>query len=93
MEKKIVLAKIEVIKGKEDEFMSLGSPLIEATKAEPGNLGYSLYQDTNNSSQYLVYEEYINEQAFNEHCNSEHFNTFVQKTTSLFAKEIEIQVF
>jgi len=93
MEKKIVIARIRVKEGKEKEYLSLISPLIEATKAEKGNLSYTLYQDVKDSCEFIVYEEYVNEKAFHTHCNTEVFLSIGQKIQGLLAKELDIQVF
>lgn len=93
MEKKVVIAKIQIIKGKEEEFQSLVSPLIEMSVAEPGNLAYRLYQDIQTPSEFMAYEEYVNEQAFNNHCDSEHFKIFAEQVKPLLAKELDIQIF
>ena len=61
MIKKIVVARLQVIKGKEKEYLSLVAPLVEAAKTEPGNLVYKLYQDTQNPSEFMAYEEYVND--------------------------------
>jgi quinol monooxygenase YgiN len=93
MEKKIVIAKIQIIAGKEKEFLGMPPALIKATRNEPGNLAYILYQSTENPSEFLVYEEYKDEAAFNAHCASKAFQAFGKQAGPLFAKELEIQSF
>ncbi len=91
--KKVVIAKIQVIKGKENKFIALVSPLTELSKAEPGNLVYSLYQDTSENNRFIAYEGYTNEEAFNYHCSTAHFQAFVENVKPLLVAEIDIQVF
>ena len=91
--KKVVIAKIQVIKGKENKFIALVSPLTELSKAEPGNLVYSLYQDTSENNRFIAYEEYTNEEAFNYHCSTAHFRAVGENVKPLLAAEIDIQVF
>lgn len=93
MEKKIVIAKIQVVKGKESDFLTLGKPLIEATRKEPGNLVYALYQSTEDSSEFMMYEEYTSQEAFDAHGKSEHFLTFAKQVKPLLAKDLDIQIF
>ncbi len=93
MEKKIVIAKIYIIAGKEKEFWGMTPALIEATRNESGNLAYTLYQSTENPSEFMVYEEYTDEAAFNAHCASEAFQSFGKQAGPLFAKELDIQSF
>ncbi len=93
MNKKIVIARIQVVKGKENEYLSLVEPLIKASKTESGNLAYSLYQSTQNPSEFLVYEEYINEDAFNKHCETELFQSFGEKVKPILAKDIQVKIY
>lgn len=92
MEKKIVIARVNVIEGKEKDYLSLVTPLIKASKMESGNLFYSVYQDIQSVSSFIVYEEYINEKAFEFHCNTALFRDFVEKVRPLLSKEIEINI-
>ena len=43
MEKKTIVARAEVLPGKEQEFISKAEPLIQGTRAEEGNISYSIY--------------------------------------------------
>lgn len=93
MEKKIVIAKIQVVKGKESEYLDLVTPLINATRKEAGNLVYTLYQNSQDSSDFMMYEEYVNEEAFDAHGKSDHFLTFAKGVKPLLAKDLDIQIF
>ncbi|HJD75494.1 MAG TPA: antibiotic biosynthesis monooxygenase [Bacteroides reticulotermitis] len=93
MSKQVVIARIQVIEGKENEYLSLVEPLIEASKTESGSFVYSLYQSTQNPTEFMVYEEYVDEKAFNEHCQTELFQAFGVKVKPLLAKEIDIQIY
>ena len=42
MEKKTIVARAEVLPGKEQEFISKAEPLIQGTRAEEGNISYIL---------------------------------------------------
>lgn len=91
MEKKIAIARVQVIKGKEVDYLALVTPLIEASKTESGNLFYAVYQDIQNASSFIVYEEYIDEKAFEYHCTTPLFQSFVEKVKPLLEKDIDIQ--
>ncbi len=93
MSKKTVIAKIRVIAGKEYEYLSLVAPLVEASRKEPGNLVYSLYRDVRDRSEFMAYEEWADENAFNEHCRTELFRSFGEQVQPLLAGEIDIQVY
>ncbi|MCD8185949.1 MAG: antibiotic biosynthesis monooxygenase [Rikenellaceae bacterium] len=93
MKKRIVIAKIQVKKEKQEEFLALAQPLVESSLAEPGNLIYSLYRETDDPTRFLVYEEYADQEAFEKHDQSAHFQSFAQNVGPLLAKELDIQTF
>lgn len=93
MEKKIVVARIQVQEDKVNDFLNIVPPLVKATRAESGNLVYALYQSPENPAEFLCYEEYTNEDAFKVHGSSAHFNTFAVQVKPLLAKDLDIQMF
>lgn len=93
MEKKTVIARIQVAKDKINDYLALTEPLIKATKAEPGNLVYTLYQSTEDPTEFIVYEEYVDDKAFEYHSNSDAFKAFARQVQPLLAKELDVQVF
>ena len=58
MEKKTIVARVEVLPGKEQEFISKAEPLIQETRNEEGNISYNLYQNPTNPVAFIFYEEY-----------------------------------
>lgn len=93
MKKKLVIARIQVVKGKEQDYIDLVEPIIERTKIESGTLAYTYYQNMNNPSEFLAYEEYTGEEGFAEHCLGEPYLNFKKMVDSLLAKEIDMQSF
>jgi len=45
MEKKTIVARVEVLPGKEQAFLQAADALIKGTRAEEGNISYNLYQN------------------------------------------------
>jgi len=93
MEKKTIVARAEVIPGKEKEFLSQAEILIKATRAEEGNFSYTLYQNPFNPSSFFFYEEYADQRAISQHANSEHFKAFADAIKDLLAAELNIETF
>ena len=93
MEKKTVVARIEVIKGKENEFLSIAATLVGNTRKEEGNISYTLYQNPENPAQFIFYEEYKDQAAMDFHAASKHFNSFAKNIEGLQAKDIIIESF
>ena len=60
---------------------------------EPGNVSYNLYQSPFDSTMFIFYEEYKDEDAFNAHANSEHFKAFADAIPNMLAEELNIEQF
>lgn len=93
MEKKTIVARVEVLPGKEQEFISKAEPLIQETRAEEGNISYNLYQNPTNPVAFIFYEEYKNQHAIDIHATSTHFRTFGKAIKGLLASELIIESF
>jgi len=93
MEKKTIVARAEVIPGKEKEFISQAEIVTKATRAEKGNFSYTLYQNPFNPSSFIFYEEYRDQTAIREHATSEHFKAFAGAIKDLLAAELNIETF
>lgn len=91
MEKKTIVARAEVLPGKEKEFMAQANLVIESTRKEAGNISYNLYQNPENPSSFLFYEEYTDQEAIAAHGSSAHFNAFAAAITPLLASELIIE--
>ena len=90
-EKKTVIARVFVKEGQETAFMEVATTLLHATRAEEGNISYTLYQSTTDPKESIFYEEYKDENAFATHGSSEHFATFANAITDMLAKDLIIE--
>jgi len=90
-DKKTVVARVFVKEGQEAAFLEVTTPLIQATRAEGGNISYSLYQSTTDPKEFIFYEEYKDDAAFATHGSSEHFATFANAITDMLAKDLIIE--
>lgn len=93
MENKIVIARVYIIKGKEQDFLALVPSLIEGTRSESGNIIYTLYQNPYNESEFIFYEEYEDDKAIKDHMMTPHFRDFSENVNSLLEKEMDIKTF
>ncbi|MDR1403542.1 MAG: antibiotic biosynthesis monooxygenase [Tannerellaceae bacterium] len=82
-EKKVIVARLTIKSGHESAFIGIASTLVEATRQEEGNLFYALYQSPANPSEFIFYEEYKDEEAFQTHSSSPHFAVFAESTKDL----------
>ena len=87
-EKTVIVARVAVKAGQEKAFIEIASKLVEATRKEEGNLFYTLYQSTENPSEFIVYEEYKDDAAFEAHASSAHFAAFGEATKTMMAREL-----
>ncbi len=93
MAKKVVVARLEILKGQENEFMLLIPELVKSSRAEAGCLSYTLYQNPDNPSEFIFYEEYTDDGAFKLHGDSAHFRFFAGNVGRFLAKDLDIQIF
>lgn len=84
----VLNAFVEVVPGKENEFLAATKPLIEETRKELGNHLYQLYQHHN---EFVFIEYWESQKVLDIHSKSEHFKAFVEAAGSLFAKPLKIE--
>jgi quinol monooxygenase YgiN len=74
--KKVISAQVLVKPEKVDAFIAATQDLIEKSRAEAGCISYSLYQDPQDKTKFLFFEEWKNQTAVDVHFATEHFQKF-----------------
>jgi len=69
----VVIARWTAKEGEEDAVAAVLSKLIEPSRAEPGNLTYVVHRDPEDAHRFVVYESYVDADAYAAHADSEHF--------------------
>jgi quinol monooxygenase YgiN len=69
----VVLATWTAQPGEEDAVAAAIDALIEPSRAEPGSLLYQAHRDPANPRVFMLYEQYVDEAAYQAHGASEHF--------------------
>jgi len=69
----VVTAKWTAKAGHEREVRDAIQQLIAPSRAEPGNLLYQPNEDPGDSRIFFFYEQYVDEDAYKAHGDSEHF--------------------
>ncbi|MGZ4293497.1 MAG: putative quinol monooxygenase [Solirubrobacteraceae bacterium] len=69
----VVLARWVAKPGEEEAVAAAIEALTEPSRAEPGNLLYQPHRDPADPRVFLLYEQYIDEDAYRAHGESEHF--------------------
>ena len=75
--KQTLLVKWQVKEEKLDEVLSLITPLKQASRQEPGNLAYEVYQSQAERSVIFLREIYANAAAVEAHKASSHYQSLV----------------
>lgn len=60
-----------------DMVMPMYTELVAATKKETGCIEYNLFIDENDKRHFIFIEEWVDHQALDAHCASEHFTRLV----------------
>lgn len=73
----VVVARRRANTGGEDRVVTLLEELTAASRAEPGCLGYAPHRSTEEPRDFLIFERYADEAAFETHAQSERFRRLV----------------
>src|SRR4051812_18594657 len=89
----ILVVNLTMIEGHEDEVLGMFRKLQDETRKEPGCLTYVVQRSRENPRHYLVYEQYKNEAALEEHRNSPHFKRFATDGVFRFVEARQAEFF
>jgi quinol monooxygenase YgiN len=73
----LLIAHHTMAAGKEAEVLGLLPKLIEATRAEPGNLSFVAYRQFDDERSYVLLERYASAEALAAHRETSHFKDLV----------------
>ena len=83
----IVVARYLVSEGHESTVARLLRKNAEASRAEPGCLEFSVYQEIDHPRAFLLYEQYTSEDAFQAHRRTPHFKDIVEQQVAPLLNE------
>ncbi len=90
----IVIARVKVQAGKEDEFAAAGRKMIAHVKGhEPGTVTYTLNQSTADKTDFVFYEAYRDQEAFAAHAGSAMMEEFGRSLGAVVAGRPEITMY
>ncbi|MCL6438627.1 MAG: antibiotic biosynthesis monooxygenase [Rubrobacteraceae bacterium] len=72
----VVSAKWTAKEGEAQRVEEAIRKLVEPSRREPGNLFYQPHRDPGNPNLFYFYEQYEDEEAYEAHVNSEHFQKY-----------------
>jgi len=91
--KQIIGAKLSIKAEKVDEFVSVAKTIIAASRAEPGCIGYTLYQDPYDRTAFFFFEEWKDQAAIDTHFATPHFKAFSEQMKNLAAGPAGITIY
>ena len=90
---KMITAKVFIKPGREADFISAAQVMIENSNREEGCLGYMLYQDPYEKTNFIFVEKYINQAAIDVHFATSYFKEFGTKTADMTNKPAEVKIY
>ena len=76
----VIAARIQVTKGKEQDFIKEYKKAVVKVLKDPGAIEYTLHQDAGDPTKFFFYEKYQDQKAVEYHSSTPHFKEFFQKT-------------
>lgn len=86
----ISIAILKAKDGKREELRSGLLKLIEPTRAEAGNLDYTLFELTEKPGTFYMREAFVDQSALDLHFETPHFQAFAAVAESLLAEPLEL---
>lgn len=80
---KILYAEFTAKPGAENEVGTMISGLAEDVRREPGNTEFTVYRERDNPRKFFVFEQYLDEAAFDAHIKAEYGVIFNRRLSSL----------
>jgi len=75
-----VIAEYQAQPGNGDQVASVLAKHVAATRTEPGCLRFVAYRATEAPDSFVLYEQYIDQAAFEAHRTTDHFQRFIEGT-------------
>jgi quinol monooxygenase YgiN len=89
----IIHAVMQVNPARDDDFLKDIQTLISASRAEDGNISYSLHKDTDKEFTYTMIEVWKGPNAVSSHNQSAHFQAFVAKARDYLTAPLDIKAY
>jgi quinol monooxygenase YgiN len=89
---KMITARVFIKPGLENEFIETAKMMIENSNKEEGCLGYMLYQDPYEKTNFIFVEKYKNQAAIDTHFATAYFKEFGTKIADMTSKPTEIKI-
>lgn len=88
-----IVAKIVVKEDKIEEFQRMAAELVEKSRAEEGNVSYSLNQGIEDKRQHAFIEIWKDDEAIEKHNASEHFTTLLPRLGEMASEPLTVDLY
>ncbi len=75
-----------------EAFLATAKILVDASRAEAGCISYGLYEDADDCAELIFIEEWASDEAIEEHCDSEHFQTAIPLLSDCCSEAMELRI-
>jgi quinol monooxygenase YgiN len=89
---KMIIAKVYIKAGSEADFITAAQEMITNSNKEEGCMGYMMYQDPYEKTNFIFVEKYKNQAAVDVHFATPYFKGFGDKIANLTSKPVEIKI-
>ncbi len=89
----IIHAEFNVDPAKHEAFLNEIQPLIEASRAENGNISYDLLKDTEVENKFTMVEVWQDQAAIANHNAIDHFTSFVGKAGNFLNAPLQVKAY
>jgi len=89
----VVVARWRPRDGQIDKIEAILRELAREIRREPGNLQFIVNRSRDDPNEFLLYEQYVSEQAFLDHRQTPHFKTLVLEQAVPLLERREIHAF
>ena len=90
----VVLAgKYQIKPEKRQRFIELAKAGVEPTRAEPGNISYSFYEEEGVSNSFLYFEEWKNREALTHHLQQSYITPLLAEILDLVEEKPKVRVY
>ncbi|MBT2689654.1 antibiotic biosynthesis monooxygenase [Bacillus sp. ISL-47] len=89
----IIHADFQIQPEQENDFLAEIRPLIEASRAEEGNISYDLLKDAEKAGSYTMVELWKDMNAVKFHNQTEHFTGFTGKAQQFMAAPPQVKLY
>ena len=89
----VVASRFELKPEKREFFLDIATKAIAPSRAEPGNISYSFYEDPNVPNFFIYFEEWKSHKALKEHLQQPYTKAVVDNFPDLVQGDVDVKVY